>query len=65
MAFSSDSLRWRTLGPAIASAAVGIALGVAAIVGSNTAIDDSPAQLDNGLSASDAILGDPEYGSRN
>ncbi|CAB0977098.1 hypothetical protein FRC0474_02367 [Corynebacterium diphtheriae] len=62
MAFDSDSLNRRTLGPAIASAVLGIALGVVAVIGASM-VDSSPQGTH--ISSNDALLGDPEYGSRN
>lgn len=61
MAYDSDSLNARTLGPTIASAVVGIAIGVAAIFGVSM-INDSTQS--NAVDAEHALLGDPEYGSR-
>ncbi|AZA08349.1 MULTISPECIES: DUF2613 domain-containing protein [Corynebacterium] len=61
MAFDSDSLNARTLGPTIASAIVGVAIGVAAIFGISMINDSSQS---NAVDADQALLGDPEYGSR-
>ncbi|GJJ34778.1 hypothetical protein CULCOIPH002_22020 [Corynebacterium ulcerans] len=61
MAFESDSLNRRTLGPTIASAVIGIAVGIVAVIGVSL-VDSGPA---NGAANADSsVLGDPEYGSR-
>ncbi|MEY6445114.1 DUF2613 domain-containing protein [Corynebacterium pseudotuberculosis] len=61
MAFESDSLNRRTLGPTIASAVIGIAVGIVAVIGVSL-VDSGPA---NGTPHADSsVLGDPEYGSR-
>lgn len=64
MAFDSDSLNRRTLGPAIASGAVGITLGIVAIIG--VAMFSSGAALPEAevVNVNQSVLGDPEYGSR-
>lgn len=62
MAFESDSLLRRSVGPALASAAVGIALGIVAVIG--VSIVNDHAQAEQSVPAENAVLGDPEYGSR-
>ncbi len=65
MAYESDTLNRRTLGPAIASGVVGIALGVVAVVGVSV-FSSANSLPDSGAKDVDAaVLGDPEYGSRN
>lgn len=65
MAFESDSLPRRTLGPTIASGAIGIALGIVAIVGASLISNANAVAEHPSVSAEHARLGDPEYGSRN
>ena len=65
MALETDSLNKRTLGPAIGSAVVGIALGVITIIGIAQFSGTDTVPEGNAVSASDAVLGGPEYGSRN
>ncbi|MFI5505642.1 putative secreted protein [Corynebacterium kutscheri] len=65
MAYTSDSLTKRSIGPALASAAVGIALGIVAVVGVNQLSDNNTVPASSAVNADEARLGDPEYGSRN
>ena len=65
MALESDSLNKRTLGPAVGSAVVGIALGIVTIVGIAQFSGSDTVPEGNAVSADDAVLGGPEYGSRN
>lgn len=63
MAFESDSLNRRSIGPVIASAVVGAALGIVAVVGAGLlSSGESPAT--GTANAQTALLGDPEYGTR-
>ncbi|MCF4005682.1 DUF2613 domain-containing protein [Corynebacterium uropygiale] len=64
MAFESDSLARRTLGPAVASAVVGIALGVVAVTGVALFSSQDKPPENQTVSSEDALLGGPEYGSR-
>lgn len=64
MAYESDSLNRRTLGPAIASAAVGIALGAVAVAGVSIISGQDSVPTTNVVTADNALLGGPEYGSR-
>lgn len=64
MAYESDSLNRRTLGPAIASVAVGIALGAVAVAGVSIISGQDSVPQGNVVTADDALLGGPEYGSR-
>ncbi|MCS4535998.1 DUF2613 domain-containing protein [Corynebacterium sp. HS2168-gen11] len=63
MAFESDSLNRRTLGPVIASAVVGLSLGIAAVIGASV-FTENPAFGESTSSADQSVLGDPEYGTR-
>lgn len=65
MALESDSLTKRSLGPAIGSAVVGIALGVMTIVGIAQFSGSDTVPSGNAVPADQAVLGGPEYGSRN
>lgn len=64
MAVESDSLTKRTLSPAIGSAVVGLALGVITIVGIAQFSDADTVPSGHAVPAADAVLGGPEYGSR-
>ena len=65
MALESESLNKRTLGPAVGSAVVGIALGIVTIVGIAQFSGSDTVPEGTAVSADDAVLGGPEYGSRN
>ncbi|AIG64801.1 hypothetical protein CATYP_09830 [Corynebacterium atypicum] len=65
MAYESDSLNRRSLGPAVASAVVGVALGVVAVLGIALFTDANSVPQSEAVTADDALLGGPEYGSRN
>ena len=64
MAYETDSLNRRPLGPAIASAVVGIAVGAVAVVGVSMISGQDTVPTGNAVTADDALLGGPEYGSR-
>lgn len=64
MAFDSDSLNRRSVGPAIASAAVGAALGIVAVVGVSVFSSHDSVPESGAVTADSSLLGDPEYGSR-
>ena len=64
MAYETDSLNRRTIGPAIASAVVGIALGAVAVAGVSVLAGQDNVPSSNAVTAGDALLGGPEYGSR-
>lgn len=63
MAVESDSLNKRTLGPAVGSAVVGIALGIITVVGI-AQFSGSEAPAGGAVPADSAVLGSPEYGTR-
>lgn len=65
MAFESDSLNRRSLGPVVASAAVGIALGIVAVIGANVFSDRDTLPASGAVTVDSSLLGDPQYGSRN
>ncbi len=65
MALESDSLNKRSLGPAVGSAVVGLALGVAAVIGIAQFSGQDTVPASGAVSADDALLGGPEYGTRN
>ena len=59
-----QSLNRRSLGPALGSAVVGVALGVVTILGIAQFSQADAVPNDNSVKASDAVMGGPEYGSR-
>jgi len=65
MAYDSDSLNRRTLGPAIASAVVGVTLGIVAVVGVSIFTTAHSLPESGAVGIDRPVLGDPEYGSRN
>lgn len=65
MALKSDSLNRRTIGPAVASAVVGIAAGVVAVLGIAAFSGQDTVPQGNAVTAENAMLGGPEYGTRN
>lgn len=64
MAYTSDSLTRRSLGPAIASVVVGVALGIVAAIGVASFSGQDSVPQGNAVPAQDALLGGPEYGTR-
>lgn len=64
MAYETDSLNRRTLGPVIASAVVGIALGIVGVLGISMFSGQNTVPQSNAVPAEDAVFGGPEYGSR-
>ncbi|KQB83314.1 DUF2613 domain-containing protein [Corynebacterium oculi] len=64
MAQPSDSLPRRTLGPAVASVVVGVALGIITILGISSLSQQNAVPAGGAPSAEDSLLGGPEYGSR-
>lgn len=64
MALESKTLRRRMLGPTIASAVVGLVMGIVAVIGSASIANKDSAPTGNAVTSDDAVLGNPEYGSR-
>lgn len=64
MAYESDSLTRRTIGPALASTVIGIAVGVAAVVGVATISNQDSLPASHATDKDAALLGGAEYGSR-
>ncbi|STC68994.1 DUF2613 domain-containing protein [Corynebacterium pilosum] len=64
MTTSTSSLPRRTAGPVIASAVVGVALGVVGVLGIASFSGQSTVPEGNAVPADQAVLGVPEYGSR-
>ncbi|MHA2789982.1 DUF2613 domain-containing protein [Corynebacterium sp. S7] len=64
MTNQSASLPRRTAGPVLASAIVGIALGVVGVIGIASFSGQSTVPQGNAVPADQAVLGGPEYGSR-
>ncbi|MEY8578491.1 DUF2613 domain-containing protein [Corynebacteriaceae bacterium 6-324] len=54
----------RTIGPAIGSVVVGIALGVVTIIGVAQFSGQDTVPSGHAVPADEALLGSPEYGSR-
>ena len=54
----------RTIGPAIGSVVVGIALGVVTIIGVAQFSEQDTVPAGHAVPADEALLGSPEYGSR-
>lgn len=65
MAYENDSLTKRTIGPALGSAVVGLALGVVAVIGISQFSGQNTVASSNAVTADNALLGAPEYGTRN
>lgn len=64
MANSSDSTRRRALSSVVASAVVGVALGIISIIGIASFSGQDTVPQGNAVPAEDALLGGPEYGTR-
>lgn len=58
------SLPRRTFGPVLASSVTGIVLGVVSVVGIASFSGQNQVPSGNAVSADEAVLGGPEYGSR-
>lgn len=65
MALESDSVTKRSLGPALGSAVVGIALGTVAVIGIAQFSSADAVPSGSAVPADQAVVGGPEYGSRN
>ncbi|MDO4911386.1 MAG: DUF2613 domain-containing protein [Corynebacterium sp.] len=65
MAYDSDPMTRRTVGPAFASAVIGLIVGVAAVIGITMMSTESHIPQGQSISADDALLGGAEYGARN
>lgn len=63
MPFETDSTARRSVGPAIASAVIGVVLGGLVAVGAGMLADNSDLPSDN-IDANNAILGSVQYGER-
>ncbi|MCT1683989.1 Protein of unknown function [Corynebacterium appendicis CIP 107643] len=61
---SSQSWSRRTLGPVLASSVTGIVLGVIGVVGIASFSGQNQVPSGNAVPADEAVLGGPEYGSR-
>ncbi len=64
MAQDNVSLRRRSLGSAVASAVVGVSLGVVAVIGVASFSGQDSVRQGNAVPAQEAVLGGPEYGTR-
>ncbi|AGP29902.1 DUF2613 domain-containing protein [Corynebacterium terpenotabidum] len=63
MPFETDSTPRRSIGPAIASAVIGVVLGGIAAIGIGMVADNTELPS-NTVSENDAILGSVQYGER-
>lgn len=61
---SSRSWSRRTLGPVLASSVTGLVLGVVGVVGIASFSGQNQVPSGNAVPADEAVLGGPEYGSR-
>lgn len=59
-----EPLKRHAASPVVASAVVGIVLGVVGVLGIAAASGQSTVPENTAVSADDAVLGGPEYGSR-
>ncbi|MGS2664368.1 DUF2613 domain-containing protein [Corynebacterium glucuronolyticum] len=64
MPFTYQSLTRRTAGPAVASAVVGLVAGVAAVIGVVSLTSEDGSTVEHTVNTDDAVLGNPDYGSR-
>lgn len=58
------SLPRRALGPVVASAVAGVVLGIVGVVGIASFSGQNQVPAGNAVPADEAVLGGPEYGSR-
>ena len=65
MAYESDSVTRRTIGPALASTVVGVVLGIVAVIGVAALASHDTLPATQKVSSQDSLLGGTEYGSRN
>ena len=65
MAYESDSVTRRTIGPALASTVVGVVLGIVAVIGVAALASQGALPPPQKVSSQDSLLGGTEYGSRN
>ena len=65
MAYESDSVTRRTIGPALASTVVGVVLGIVAVIGVPALASQDTLPATQKVSSQDSLLGGTEYGSRN
>ena len=65
MAYESDSVTRRTIGPALASTVVGVVLGIVAVIGVAALASQDTLPDTQKVSSQDSLLGGTEYGSRN
>ena len=65
MAYESDSVTRRTIGPALASTVIGVVLGIVAVIGVAALASQDALPPTQKVSSQDSLLGGTEYGSRN
>ncbi len=61
---TSQSMPRRSLGPVLASSVTGIVLGVVGVIGIASFSGQNQVPSGNAIPADEAVLGGPEYGSR-
>lgn len=64
VAITAESVPRRALTPVLASAVTGIVLGIAGVIGIASFSNQSTVPSGNAVTADQAVLGGPEYGSR-
>ena len=64
VAFSEEPVQRRALTPVLASAVMGIVLGIVGVIGLAAFSNQSTVPSGNAVTADQAVLGGPEYGSR-
>ncbi|SMG20471.1 Protein of unknown function [Corynebacterium pollutisoli] len=64
MSYSSGSVDRRSVSSVIASAVVGVALGVVSVIGIASFSGQDTVPQGNAVPADEALLGGPEYGTR-
>lgn len=65
MAYDSDPMTRRTIGPALASGVIGLVIGAATVLSFSVLSTESHIQQGQGVNTQDALLGGAEYGTRN
>ena len=63
MAYESDSVTRRTIGPALASTVVGVVLGIVAVIGVAALASQDTLPATQKVRSQDSLLGGTEYGS--
>ncbi|QPK84366.1 DUF2613 domain-containing protein [Corynebacterium qintianiae] len=64
MMYREESVQRRAVTPVVASAVMGIVLGIVGVLGIAAFSGQSTVPSGNAVTADEAVLGGPEYGSR-